>query len=80
METHRVDLVIADIDMPNMDGITLCQKIKKHERFYAIPVVIETAHHGNGNRYAALEAGANDYLTKPLHKLDLVDSVSRLLP
>jgi CheY-like chemotaxis protein len=79
LETNPVDIVITDIDMPGMDGITLCKEIKSHEVFYPIPVVIATAHHSNSARFTALEAGASKYLTKPLHKLDLVDAVTHLV-
>ncbi|MEL6151529.1 MAG: response regulator, partial [Chloroflexota bacterium] len=80
LHANPVDLIITDIDMPDMDGIELCQYIKQHADFYHIPVVMLTAHHSNQTRYASMEAGADDYLTKPVSKPELVRLVEQILP
>ncbi|MEM6281831.1 MAG: response regulator [Chloroflexota bacterium] len=79
LHNHPVDMVITDIDMPDMDGIELCQSIKQHPDFYRIPVAMLTAHHSNNTRYASMEAGADGYLTKPVSKPELVRMVERML-
>ena len=60
-------VVVSDITMPHMDGITLCRKIRKDRRTSHIPVILLTAIGGDANQLKGLETGANDYLTKPFN-------------
>lgn len=59
------DIIVADIMMPVMNGKEFCRKIKKDERTSHIPVVLLTALHSNENQIAGIDAGADDYITKP---------------
>jgi signal transduction histidine kinase/DNA-binding response OmpR family regulator len=61
------DLVVSDISMPNMDGISLTGKIKADKRTCHIPVILLTALTGDRQQLLGLETGANDYLTKPFN-------------
>ncbi|TFF37532.1 hybrid sensor histidine kinase/response regulator transcription factor [Mucilaginibacter psychrotolerans] len=61
------DLVVSDISMPHMDGITLTGKIKADKRTCQIPVILLTALTGDKQQLLGLETGANDYLTKPFN-------------
>ncbi|MGV3589670.1 MAG: hybrid sensor histidine kinase/response regulator transcription factor [Adhaeribacter sp.] len=65
------DLIIADVTMPQMDGFTLCQKIKSTSLTTHIAVILLTAQTSINNRVQGLSAGANDYLTKPFHLQEL---------
>lgn len=64
LSTHP-HIVVSDINMPGMDGITLSKKIKADKRTSHIPVLLLTAITGDANQLKGLETGASDYLTKP---------------
>ncbi|MGE5489200.1 MAG: response regulator [bacterium] len=65
LKANRVDLVLADINMPKMDGIQLLREIKTDERWAGIPVVMVTTEGGQSKVIAAAEIGAAGYVRKP---------------
>jgi hypothetical protein len=67
--TDRPDMVLLDIMMPDMDGYEILQKIQEYDM--SIPVIFITAQGKNYNRVAALELGADDFITKPLNLKEL---------
>ncbi len=71
------DLIIMDLSMPEMDGWTATHLIKKDERMSNIPLIVMTARVLPSDRQRALEAGCNEYVTKPVDLLDLVDKVNQ---
>ncbi len=74
--TCKYDLVIMDIQMPEMDGITATREIRKFPgRINEIPIIALTAHIEVGERRRCLDAGMNDYLTKPIKKWELRDTL-----
>lgn len=73
------DLVVSDIMMPEMDGIQLCEKLKKDERTAHIPVILLTAQIAEEQMLAGLDIGANDYITKPFNFQVLIARVRSLL-
>lgn len=73
------DLVVADISMPEMNGIELCKKIKKDPRTLHIPVILLTALAGEEQQIKGLETGANDYMTKPFNFEILLSRVKNIL-
>ncbi|MCS7459050.1 response regulator transcription factor [Paenibacillus doosanensis] len=76
LEAGKVDLVILDIMMPEMDGWDLCRQIKEH---YDIPVLMVTAQGETGQKIKGFELGTDDYLVKPFDPLELVARVRALL-
>jgi two-component system, chemotaxis family, chemotaxis protein CheY len=74
-----VDLIVLDLNMPDMHGLEVLQFVRSHERYQAIPVIILTTRGDDDSRTAALAAGASQYLTKPFTPQLLATHVSTLL-
>jgi len=79
MEVQAADLVLLDVEMPGMNGREVCRRIKSAERTSMVPVVIVTAYSAVDDRVAALDAGADDFLAKPVELTELVARVRSLL-
>ena len=77
--SHKPDLVLMDIMMPNVDGYTACHQIKMGQDTKAIPVVMLTALGQELNMKLAKEIGADGYITKPFPPLELMNTVKRFL-
>jgi putative two-component system response regulator len=73
------DLVFLDISMPGMDGFQTCRRLREEPATRKIPVVMLTAYADRESRIKALEAGANDFLAKPVDNTELVVRASNLL-
>lgn len=79
LEEEEIDLVICDIAMPEMDGITLLRKIRADARFQHLPVIMLTASGQDDDRVIAEDAGASGFLTKPTGSDELLNVVSEFL-
>src|SRR2546422_8974654 len=66
------DLVLLDIDMPRLDGISVCERLKSHPTRRLIPIVILTASNDRGTRLRGIAAGADDFLSKPFDAKELL--------
>ena len=65
---QQPDLIITDLSMPNMDGLTLCRQLKQDVNTRAIPIIILTASQNPEDETSGLEAGAIDFITKPINQ------------
>src|SRR5580692_1225965 len=79
MEEHEPDIVLLDVMMPGMDGFEVCRRIKANPKTAHIPVVMVTALDQSSDRVAGLDAGADDFLTKPVDDAALFARVRSLV-
>lgn len=75
----QVDVILLDIMMPEMDGFEVCERLKSNPRTAHIPVVMVTALDQPSDRVRGLQAGADDFLTKPVNDLQLISRVKSLV-
>jgi phosphoserine phosphatase RsbU/P len=78
-EPSQVDLVLLDILMPEIDGIEACARIRNEERYSDVPIIMVTSLDDTGSLANAFVAGANDYITKPLNRVELLARVRSAL-
>jgi len=73
------DLILMDILMPKMDGIECCRRLKKSAATKSIPIIMVTTRGENENIQNAFAAGCNDYITKPISKIELITKIRQLI-
>ncbi|WP_259726543.1 response regulator transcription factor [Synechococcus sp. CS-1326] len=73
------DLILLDLMLPKVDGITLCQRLRRDERSAGIPILMITALGGTKDKVSGFNSGADDYLTKPFDLEELLARVKALL-
>ncbi len=79
VEQEEPDLLLLDIMMPKRSGFEVCRILKDDPRFRDIPVVMVTALHEMGDMERARECGCDDFLSKPVNKIELLARVQNLL-
>ena len=79
-QARRYDAILMDIQMPNLDGMETTRRLKADAGTRAMPVIALTAHAMSGDRERFLDAGMDDYLTKPIEEAELVRVLARWLP
>ena len=78
-ENGKIDVVLLDVMMPGMDGFEVCRRLKADPATAHIPVIMITALDQVSDRIKGLEAGADDFLTKPVNDLQLMTRVKSLV-
>jgi two-component system KDP operon response regulator KdpE len=76
VDTSNPDLIILDLGLPDIDGLAVCERIRTKT---AAPIIVLTARHGEADTVALLNAGADDYVTKPFSTQELAARVSAQL-
>jgi CheY-like chemotaxis protein len=78
--TPDIDIVLMDIMMPVMDGYETMRAIREVDRWRALPIIAATGKASAGERQRCLDAGANDYIPKPVEALELLKAFRPWLP
>jgi signal transduction histidine kinase/HAMP domain-containing protein/ActR/RegA family two-component response regulator len=79
-QSPDIDMVLMDIMMPVMDGYATIRAIRAREQFESLPIIAVTGKVVGGERERCIEAGANDYITKPVDTSELISAVGPWLP
>ncbi|HEX2831877.1 MAG TPA: response regulator [Thermoanaerobaculia bacterium] len=74
------DLILMDIHLPGMDGLSVVRAMKAEERTSGIPILALTAHAMRGDKDRFLEAGCDGYISKPIDVKTFISSIERYLP
>jgi two-component system, sensor histidine kinase and response regulator len=77
LRRHRVDAVLMDIELPNMDGVETTANIRQEPAWAQIPIIAMTAHAMKGDAERFLQAGLDDYLSKPVNQKELLEVLAR---
>ncbi|MBF0328321.1 MAG: diguanylate cyclase [Nitrospirae bacterium] len=75
----KMDMIIADVNMPGIDGIEAARRIKMHSAFEEIPVIMITASHDMDKLQTAFALGAVDYIMKPINKFELISRIRSVI-
>src|SRR6201993_4288690 len=76
---HRPDLILLDVEMPKLDGFEVCRRLKNDPAMPFIPIVLVTARSASQDVITGLDAGADEYLTKPIDHAALIARVRSML-
>ncbi len=76
MEQQKPDLILSDIMMPVMDGVTLLNKLRSIPEYVSIPVILLSARAGNEDKFRGFNTGADDYLVKPFSASELITRIN----
>ena len=79
VEKEKIDLILLDVMMPRMSGFEVCKKLKSSPDTRTIPIIMVTALTEIGDIERGVESGTDDFLSKPIKKLELVTRVKSLL-
>jgi len=80
LEGTTVDLVITDVNMPNMDGVTLCKRLRAQGKHKSTPILILTTEGGDDKKAEGRAAGATGWIVKPFAPEKLLQVVNKVCP
>ncbi len=79
LSSEKIDIILADINMPIMDGLKLVSLVRNNPSYKDIPIIIITTEGAEEDKNKALAIGANAYLTKPIQTQELMKLVNRFI-
>ncbi len=79
LKTNYLDIIILDIQLPDMNGIDICKELRKLDKYKKTPILAVTSFAMKGDKERILEAGFNDYIPKPLQIKEFRESVIKYL-
>jgi len=77
LELNNYDLILIDIQMPVLNGVETTKIIRENEKFNQIPIIAVSAHALEEDVQEILDAGANDYVKKPIKKTELIEKIQK---
>ena len=78
-QTHSIDLVLTDQNMPRMDGISLTKKLRENPKFKTTPILILTTESSDAMKQAGRAAGATGWLVKPFDPAKLIEVIGKVI-
>ena len=79
LDGKKVHLIISDVNMPNMDGISLLKEVKKHPSYKFTPIIMLTTEAGENKKQEGQAAGAKAWVVKPFQPQQMLAAVSKLV-
>ena len=79
IQSIQPDLILLDVEMPRLNGIEVCKRLKSNPATFRLPVIIITSLSALADRVAGIEAGADDFLSKPIQPSEFIARVKSLL-
>lgn len=79
LDGQKIHLIVSDVNMPNMDGITMVQEIKKMPNYKFTPIIMLTTESGEDKKEAGKAAGVKAWVVKPFQPEQLLTAVSKLI-
>ena len=79
LSADKFDLIVTDINMPIMDGLKLVSMVRNDPNYKETPIIIITTEGATEDRERALALGANEYITKPIQTMQILETVKKLL-
>lgn len=79
LSAERFDLILTDINMPIMDGLKLVSMVRNDPNYKNTPIIVITTEGATEDRERALALGANEYITKPIQTMKILETVKKLM-
>jgi len=79
LSAQRFDLIVTDINMPIMDGLKLVNMVRNDPNYKETPIIVITTEGATEDRERALALGANEYITKPIQTMKILETVKKLM-
>ena len=79
LSSNQVDLILTDINMPIMDGLKLVSMVRNDPQYKETPIIVITTEGATEDRERALALGANEYITKPIQTMQILETVKKLM-
>lgn len=79
LEEHEPDLIVTDINMPRLDGFGFIERVRRNERYRAIPILVLTTESDATKKERARKAGATGWIVKPFDPTKLLGAIDRVM-